>query len=268
METGEELPVIISCFSVIFEENQFPLRVYLVHNNPDPHKPDEDEHQYKPEGYGLIGGGGEKGETPFETVKREVKDESGLLTEIATRGGKDSKADEILFESKLVIDAETGKSAINEIYIFHLKRINANSFERIKETDETGRLMLATFGSILTMPLARKKIKNSDGVTMIVENSEGIYFSTRERLFGVAEYLGFDFYELIPNLEEIFPKIKREEIGNYIYNLLTNVIKKKNELYERRAKFLRPDLDDPDEFQEIVERYQPWIAAGGATCQK
>lgn len=245
----EQPPVINSCFGVIFEENQVPLRTYLAHNNPDPPGPNGEEG--KPEGFGPSGGGGESGETPLDTVKREVKNEIGIVTEIATFG-KNSKSGEILFESKLIIDTKTGKPAINEIYIFHLRRINANGFVKIKETDETGRLMLATFGSILTMPLARKKIRNPDGGVTVVENPEGIYFSARERFFGVAEYLGYDFYELIPNLDELFPKINREEVGNYVYNLLADVVRKKNELRERRAKFLRPDDD------ELLERYKEW----------
>lgn len=251
----ETLPKITSCFGVIFEENQSPKRAYVCHNYPDPHELDDNEYQYKPEGYSLLGGGGKKYEMPLDTVKREVKDEGGIITEIATYG-KDSETGEILFESKMVIDAETGKPAINEIYIFHLKKANGSGFVRIKETDETGRLMLATFGSILTMPLARKKIKNSDGSTTVIENPEGIYCSTRERLFGVAKYLGYDFYELIPNLDKLFPELKREDVGNYVYNLLADAVAKKNELYERRVKFLRLDGDDDEE--ELLERYAEW----------
>ena len=255
MENAEELPVIASCFGVIFEENQFPVRFYLAHNFPDPHKP-EDEYNYKPEGYGIPGGGREEGETPADAVKREVKNEIGIATEVATCGDRNSKAGEILFESKPIIDTLTGKPAINKIYIFHLKRIPANGFERINETDETGRLMLATFGSVLMMPLARKIVK-SDGSAVTLENPEGIYFSARERIFGVAERLGYDFYELIPNLDELFPRVKREEIGNYVYNLLADIIRKKNEIYESRANRLRPD----DE--ELLERYKEWAVKGG-----
>ncbi len=251
MKTEEELPVITSCFGVIFEENQFPVRFYLVHNFPDSHKPD-DEYNYKPEGYGIPGGGGKEGETPAQTVKREVKDEIGITAEVATCSEKNSKAGEILFESKPVIDILTGEPAINEIYIFHLKRTLANGFERINETDETGRLMLATFGSVLMMPLARKKIVNGDGSAAIAHNPEGIYFSARERIFGVAERLEYDFYKLIPNLDELFPKVKREEVGSYVYNLLADIVRKKNEIYERRAKLLRPDDD------ELLERYHDW----------
>lgn len=245
----ETLPKITSCFGVIIESNQSPPRIYLVHNNADPLGSNGEER--KPEGFGPPGGGGKSGETPFDTVKREVEDEIGIVTEIATYGKK-SKIGEILFESKIVIETETGKPAINEIYIFHLKRINANGFVKIKETDETGRLMLATFGSILTMPLARKKIRNSDGSATIVENPEGIYFSARERFFGVAEYLGYDFYELIPNLDELFPKINQGEVGDYVFNLLNEAVEKKNEIRERRADRLRPDLD------ELLERYLEW----------
>ncbi len=251
----EELPIITSCFGVIFEENQYPLRVYLAHNNPDPHS-DSGGYNYKPEGFGLPGGGGEKGETPLDAAKREVKSEIGITADIATRGGEDSKAGEILFELKPIIDIGTSNLAINEIYIFHLKKIDIG-FARIKETDETGRLMLATFGSVLMMPLARNEIKNPDGSVAIVENPEGIYFSTRERIFGVAEHLGYDFYELIPNLDELFPKLKREEVGNYVYNLLADIVRKKNELYERRAQRLRPD----DE--ELLERYSEWAVRQG-----
>ena len=267
----EPLPKITSCFGVIIEENQIPPRIYLVHNNADLLGPNDKEG--KPAGFGPPGGGGENGETPLEAAIREVKNEMGVTTEIATRR-KDSEAGEILFESKHVIDMNTGKPAINEIYIFHLKRKEDGGFEEIKETEETGRLMLATFGSILTMPLARKMVKNTDGSTTVVENPEGIYFSARERFFGVADYLGYDFYKLIPNLNEIFPKIDQNEVGKYIYNLLSEVVEKKNEAVKKieeakelRAKFLRLDFDDPDDRQELFDRYQPWIAERGAACQ-
>ena len=85
-----------------------------------------------------------------------------------------------------------------------------------------------------------------------IKNPEGIYFSTRDRIFGVLEYLGYDFYDLIPDLDKLFPEIKREEVGNYIYNLLADTVRKKNELYERRAERLRPDDD------ELLERYAEW----------
>ena len=255
----EPLPKIKSCFGVIIEENQIPPRIYLVHNNADPLGPNGEKG--KPAGFGPPGGGGEKGETALEAAITEVKNEIGVTTIMATHG-EDSEAGEILFESKPVIDINTGKPAINEIYIFHLRRKDDSSFEEIKETDETGRLMLATFGSILTMPLARKIIKGADGSTTVVENPEGIYFAARERFFGVAYYLGYDFYRLIPNLDEVFPKINREDVGNYIYNLLAEAIQERNEVVkkleeakERRARFLRPDLDDTYEFQEIIDRY-------------
>ncbi|KKS26469.1 MAG: hypothetical protein UU84_C0026G0001, partial [Candidatus Yanofskybacteria bacterium GW2011_GWC2_41_9] len=54
------------------------------------------------------------------------------------------------------------------------------------------------------------------------------------------------------DLDKLFPEIKREEVGNYIYNLLADTVRKKNELYERRAERLRPDDD------ELLERYAEW----------
>ena len=237
----ESLPKIISCFGVIMENNQTPPRIYLVHNIADPLGPNGEEG--KPDGWGLPGGGSLDGEKPDETVRREVLGEAGLLTEIATRG-KNSEFGEILFEYKPIID--------NDIYIFHLRKINTEGFRNIEETGETGRVMLADLGSILRMPLAIKDIHHKDGTTEKIKNPEGIYFSTRDRIFGVLEYLSYDFYELIPDLNKLFPEIKREEIGNYIYNLLAETVRKKNELYERRAERLRPDDD------ELFERYQEW----------
>ena len=245
----ETLPKIISCLGVIIEHNQIPPRIYLVHNIADPLGPNGEEG--KPDGWGLPGGGSLESEKPDETVRREVLGEAGLLTEIAARG-KDSEFGEILFENKPYIN--------NDIYIFHLRKIDTEGFRSIEETGETGRVMLADLGSILKMPLAIKVNRKFDPLTQLetskgvekTKNPEGIYFSTRERIFGVLEYLGYDFYELIPDLDRLFPEIKREEVGNYVYNLLADTVAKKNELYERRAKLLRPD----DE--ELLERYQEW----------
>ncbi|HEY4494902.1 MAG TPA: NUDIX domain-containing protein [Candidatus Paceibacterota bacterium] len=237
----EPLPKTTSCFGVIIENNQIPPRIYLVHNIADPLGPNGEEG--KPNGWGLPGGGSLENEKPDETVRREVLGEAGLLTEIATRD-KNSECGEILFESKPLIN--------NEIYIFHLKKIDTEGFRSIEETGETGRVMLADLGSILKMPLAVKAIYHENGATEKTKNPEGIYFSTRDRIFGVLEYLGYDFYELIPDLDKIFPEIKREEVGNYVYNLLADTVRKKNELYERRAQRLRPDDD------ELLERYAEW----------
>lgn len=236
----ETLPKTTSCFGVIIENNQIPPRIYLVHNTADPLGPNEEEG--KPTGWGLPGGGSLDGESPDETVRREVLGEAGLVTEIATRG-KNSEFGEILFEDKPLIN--------NKVYIFHLKRIG-EGFRNIEETGETGRVMLADLGSILKMPLAIKNIRHEDGTTEQIKNPEGIYFSVRERIFGVLDYLGYDFYNLIPDLDKLISEISRKEVGNYIYNLLAEVIAKKNELYERRARRLRPDDD------ELLERYSEW----------
>lgn len=241
----ETLPKIISCFGVIIESNQIPPRIYLVHNTADPLGPNGEEG--KPDGWGLPGGGSLEGEKPDETVRREVLGEAGLLTEIATRG-KNSEFGEILFENKPLIN--------NDIYIFHLRKIDTEGFRSIEETGETGRVMLADLGSILKMPLAIKITYQNNVAVEKIKNPEGIYFSTRDRIFGVLEYLGYDFYELIPDLDKLFPEIKREEIGNYAYNLLADAVSKKNELYERRVKFLRLDGDDDEE--ELLERYAEW----------
>jgi len=249
----KNLPIINSCFGVIFEEGQFPLRVYLVHNNPDSPRPNGE--LGKPEGCGLPGGGAKDNETPFQAAFREIKDEAGIITKVATRGGKDSQAGEILYEEKYVMD-DAGKPALNKIYIFHLERTNSG-FGKITETSETGRLILATLGSILTMPLARKFAKNADGnIVVTVENPEGIYFSTRERIFWVAKYLDYNFYDLIPNLDDLLPKIREEEVGWYIYGLLSEAVENKEKERERRAKLLRV----PDE--ELLEKYAAW--AGGS----
>ncbi|MDO8574785.1 MAG: NUDIX domain-containing protein [bacterium] len=242
----EPLPKIISCFGVIIESNQIPPRIYLVHNTADPLGPNGEEG--KPDGWGLPGGGNLEGEKPDETVRREVLGEAGLFTEIAARG-KNSEFGEILFESKPIIN--------NDIYIFFLNRVNNEGlrnkgFRSIEETNETGRVMLADLGSILKMPLAIKVTYQENVVTEKTKNPEGIYFSTRDRIFGVLEYLGYDFYELIPDLDKLFGEIKREEVGNYVYNLLADAVAKKNEIYERRAQRLRPDDD------ELLERYQQW----------
>ncbi len=249
----EPLPKITSCFGVIIENNQIPLRIYLIHNTADPLEPNGEEG--KPDGWGLPGGGSLDGEKPDETVRREVLGEAGLLTEIATRG-KNSEFGEILFEAKPFVN--------NDIYIFFLKRINDESlrnkgFRSIEETNETRRVMLADLGSILKMPLAIKITQREDGATEKTKNPEGIYFSTRNRIFGVLEYLGYNFYELIPDFDKLFPEIKREEVGNYVYNLLADTVRKKNELYECRAQRLRPD----DE--ELLERYAEWavVRQGG-----
>lgn len=248
----EELPKkILSCFAVIIEDNPISPRIYLVHNKADQLGPNGEKG--KPAGCGLPGGGAEEGETPLDAVYREVRSEIGLETEIATAGKYETK--EILFESKPVTDMVTGNLAVNEIYVFHLKRTGFNGFGSIKEIDETGRWTLAALGDILTMPLARKTTKNPDGTSVISENPEGIYFSTRERIFGALEYLGYDFYRLIPDLDKLFLEIKREDVGDYVYNLLAETVRKKNEAYERRAWLLRPDLDDPYEIKEIIDRY-------------
>ena len=237
----EPLPKTTSCFGVIIENNQIPPRIYLVHNIADPLGLNGEKG--KPDGWALSGGRSLECEKPDETVRREVLGEAGLLTELATRG-RNSEFGEILFEAKTAIN--------NEVYIFHLKRIDTEGFRNIEETDETGRVMLADLRSILKMPLAVKVIREIDGVEKKTKNPEGIYFSTRDRIFGVLEYLGYDFYELIPDLDKLFPEIKREEVGNYIYNLLAETVRKKNELYERRAQRLRPDDD------ELLERYAEW----------
>lgn len=250
----ETLPKITSCFGVIIENNQTPPRIYLIHNTADPLGPNGEEG--KPDGWGLPGGGSLEGEKPYEeeldiangkyggTVRREVLGEAGLLTEIATRG-KNSEFGEILFENKPDIN--------NDIYIFHLiRKIDTEGFRNIEETGETGRVMLADLGSILKMPLAIKVTYQENIAVEKIKNPEGIYFSTRDRIFGMLEYLGYDFYELIPDLDRLFPEIRREEIGNYVYNLLADAVAKKNELYERRAKLLRPDDD------ELLERYAEW----------
>lgn len=237
----EELPPKInSCFGVIIESNQIPPRIYLVHNIADPLGPNGEEG--KPDGWGLPGGGSLKGEKPDETVCREVLGEAGLLTEIATHG-KNSEFGEILFENKPLIN--------NDIYIFHLRKIDTEGFRNIEETGETGRVMLADLGSILKMPLAVKTIAK-EGIIEKIKNPEGIYFSTRERIFGVLKYLGYDFYALIPDLDKLFKEIKQEEVGNYVYNLLAEAVWKKNEIYERHAKLLR--IDD----EELLERYADW----------
>lgn len=238
----EELPKINSCFGVIIENNQIPPRIYLVHNIADPLGPNGEEG--KPDGWGLPGGGSLDGEKPDETVRREVLGEAGLLTEIATCG-KNSEFGEILFESKPLIN--------NDIYIFHLKKIK-EGFRNIEETGETGRVMLADLGSILKMPLAVKTIRRENVIVEKIKNPEGIYFSSRERIFGVLKYLGYDLYDFIPDLDRLFPEINPEEIGNYIYGLLAEAVRKKNELYERRAQRLRPDDD------ELLERYAEWAA--------
>lgn len=265
----EALPKTLSCFGVIMEDNQIPPRIYLVHNTADPIDPDGEEG--KPDGWGLPGGGAIPNEKPYEdeidiskgkfggTVRREVLGEAGLLTEIATRG-KNSKFGEILFESKPLIN--------NELYIFHLKKIDTEGFRNIEETSETRRVMLADLGSILKMPLAVKVIYRENVVVEKTKNPEGIYFSTRERIFGVLDYLGYDFYDLIPDLDKLFLEIKREEVGDYVYNLLDRTVKKKNEIRERRAKFLRPDLDDPYEYNELLNRYRPLIAVGSSAWQR
>lgn len=262
----EPLPKTTSCFGVIVENNQTPPRIYLVHNTADPLGPNDEEG--KPNGWALPGGRSLDGEKPYEeemdlskgkfggTVRREVLGEAGLLTELATRG-KNSEYGEILFESKPLIN--------NEVYIFHLKNINAEGFRNIEETSETGRVMLADLGSILRMPLAVKAVRQTDpstplrtsGTTEKIKNPEGIYFSTRDRIFGVLEYLGCDFYTLIPDLDKLLPEIKREEVGNYVYNLLADTVRKKNEIYERRAERLRPDDD------ELLERYHDWVIGQG-----
>src|SRR3989338_663006 len=165
-ERAMELLPTTSCFGVIIENNQIPPRIYLVHNTADPLGPNGEEG--KPNGWGLPGGGSLENEKPDETVRREVLGEAGLLTEIATRN-KNSECGEILFESKPLIN--------NEIYIFHLKKIDTEGFRSIEETGETGRVMLADLGSILRMPLAVKAISRESKAAEKIKNPEGIYFS-------------------------------------------------------------------------------------------
>lgn len=273
MPTPLTLPKTVSCFGVIIENNQIPPRIYMVHNTADPVGPNGEEG--KPNGWGLPGGGSLGDEKPNETVRREVLGEAGLATEIATRG-KDSEFGEILFEHKPNIN--------NEIYIFHLKKIDDGGFRNIEETNETRRVMLADLGSILKMPLAVKLVRQTNSADVVaaqkIKNPEGIYFSTRERIFGVLNFLGYDFYKLIPDLDDLIKEINREEVGDYVYNLLAKAIGRKNEAYEHRAKFLRPDdeelLERYDGLLELykrltpldalLQRYQPWATA--ATQEK
>ena len=252
-----ELPKITSCFGLIIEEDQVPKRIYLVHNNADPLGPNGEEG--KPDGWGLPGGGSLESETPEETVRREVLGEAGLSTELATRR-EDSQFGEILFEHKLY--------ANNDILIFHLKKMEGEEgFRNIEETGETRRVMLADLGSILKMPLAIKIVCRAEDKSEKVKNPEGIYFSTRERIFGMLEYLDYDFYDLIPDLDKLIKETSKEEVGNYVYNLLASEVNKKNKIRERRANLLRPDLDDPYEYRELLERYKPLIMAGGGACR-
>lgn len=254
----KKLPRTTFCCAVIFQENQNPKRVVVIHNDADPKVAGK---KGKPAGNGPPGGGGEENETPYDTVRREVLNETGIMTEYATCR-KDSKFGEILYEEKLVLD-DNDQLAINEVYVFHLKMISGE-LRTITEPGETGRLTFATYGSILTMPLARKTEQLSDGSEKIIENSEGVYFQARERFFGVAAYLEYDFYELIPNLDELFPKIKREEVGWYIYGLLSETIEKKKEEMAREAKLLeearirRTKILGSPEDDELLERYAAW----------
>lgn len=277
----EKLPKITSCFGVIIEENQAPPRIYLIHNNADPLGPNGEEG--KPDGWGLPGGGSLDDEKPYEeeidfpkgkfggTVRREVLGEAGLLTEIATRGN--TEFGEILLEHKPYIN--------NDILIFHLKVKEVDDkrgFRVIEETTETRKVMLADLGSILMMPSAIKIIRQASGEKEKINNSEGIYFSARERIFGLLHYLDRDFYQLIPDLDNLIGKISREEVGGYIYELLTAIVKERQEVRERHIKLLLLDDDELlelyansekyDPFIEILERYRPWIETGGIECQK
>jgi hypothetical protein len=282
---ADKLPIVKSCFGVIFLENQYPWRIILVHNNADALGPNGEE--YKPAGYGIPGGGNRDDyELPYEdevdfkkgkfggTVRREVLDEAGIWTEIATRGKNSDKEipdfGQILFESKLV-SLENGRPAINEIYVFHLKSIGERfEFKKVKETNETRRLLMLDLGSILLLPLAITKVYSyrEDGsiesVKIVDRNSEGIYFSARERIFGVVKYLGLNLYQLIPDLNDIFPNLQKEKIGWYVYKLLSDAIEKRKEEIAREAKLLEEArarrtkiLGSPDE-EELLERYAPW----------
>ena len=63
-------------------------------------------------------------------------------------------------------------------------------------------------------------------------------------------------YDLIPNLDDLFPKIREEEVGWYIYGLLSEAVEKKEQERANRAKLLRV----PDD--ELIEKYAAW--AGGS----
>lgn len=280
-ESTEELPRTKSCFAFMFvDKKQNPRRLVLVHNNADPKGPNGKEG--KPAGWGLPGGGNrDKDEKPYEeevdfskgkfggTVRREVLGEAGLWTKIATHR-QDSEFGEILYEKKEV--EEKGRPAINEvhIFVFHLENLS-EGIEQIIETSETRRVAFADLGSILMMPRAFVKKYNykPDGsvesVEIVDRKPEGIYFSARERIFGVVEYLGLDLYELIPDFDSIFPEIKKEEVGNIVWDILVKAIEKKKEEQIREARLaeearLRREkiLGFPED-DELLERYADWV---------
>ena len=159
----------------------------------------------------------------------------------------------------------------NEIYIFHLKPAGEKlELKKVKETNETRQLLMLDLGSILLKPLAITKVYSyrEDGsiesVKIVDRNSEGIYFAARDRIFGTIKFLGLDIYKLIPDLDDLFPKLKREKVGWYVYGLLSEAIEKKKEDMAREAKLLEGArarrtkiLGSPDD-EDLMERYTDW----------
>lgn len=230
------LPETVTAFGIILDEEQVPPRIYLVHNNADPL--DDQGKEGKQTGWGLPGGGqgpedegpefceelkyleelGYKPEDlppPLRAALRETKRESGLVTEPGFYNEQAEDDGEILCDHKHWVK--------NTVYVFHLKKTDGR-LGRIEEVDESGRVMLATLGSILTMPLAVKNERFADGNRRITKNPEGIYFSHRMRIVKALDAMGYDFNKLLPNLQELLPKIDPDEVGSYCYDVLIRTL--------------------------------------------
>ncbi len=236
-----------TCKAVVLYEDQEPPRVSLIHSKADP--PGPDGKKGKPEGDDLPGGGGENGETLFETVMREVQDEAGIAIkyqEFEPCQGVVIKLPTIMGpyeDGAFVCEPKPWTTPLpNTVWTFLLEPLD-NKLRRVSEVNETGRVMFATLEDILTAPLAIKKV----GRVVIEENRAGIYFSTRQRIIATLHAAGKNFCKLIPNLRDLIHKINREEVGDFTYDLLVGALQAQG-----TAKPLEEASDE-----ELVERYKP-----------
>lgn len=242
-----------TCKGVVLYVDQIPPRIPLVHNEADPVGPDGKEGKF--EGDGLPGGGDENGETLFETVMREVCLEAGIIIKIEKDPESGRKMPTIcgpceegafLCEPKPWVD--------NTVYTFLLEPAT-NELGVVSEINETGSVRFSTLGNILMMPLAMKKIRYSDGSVEVRRNSAGIYFKDRERIVATLHVAGKNFCELVPNLADLIHKINREEVGDFVYDLLVGAV---------QAEGITNPLDRPTD-EELIERYQPFVGEKPAT---
>lgn len=244
-----------TCKAIVLYEDQEPPRIALIHSKADP--PGPDGKSGKLEGDDLPGGGSEGLETLFETVIREVQEEAGIAIkyqEFEPLPGVVIKLPTILgpYEDGAFV-CEPKPWINNTLWTFLLEPLD-NKLRKVSEVNETCRVMFAALEDILTAPLAMKKV----GGVIIEENRAGIYFSTRQRIVAALHAAGKDFFRLVPNLSELICKIRRDEVGDYVHDVLCGVLQAAGYDVTIDGNFAvvskpwRPPTDE-----ELVELYKP-----------